>query len=185
MMEETIKKLRGNIQFDQILLKNFINLTAEEKECVRRWRNHLEVRKWMYNDHEIRPEEHEAFIKSLKDSRKDFYYLVFHEEKPIGVLTFTRLDLRNRNAYFGLYANPEEKVPGAGLILEKTAIRLAFEILKLHTLKLEVIEDNLRAINLYRSAGFKEEGRLKEFVFKDGTWKDVIVMGMINPYEKP
>ncbi len=28
--------------------------------------------------------------------------------------------------------------------------------------------------------GFEEEGRLREFVFKDGRWKDVIVMGMIK-----
>jgi len=45
---------------------------------------------------------------------------------------------------------------------------------------LEVFEDNTAAINLYKNFGFQEEGRLKEFIFKDGKWKDVIIMGMVN-----
>jgi UDP-4-amino-4,6-dideoxy-N-acetyl-beta-L-altrosamine N-acetyltransferase len=42
------------------------------------------------------------------------------------------------------------------------------------------METNERAINFYRKTGFSEEGRLKEFVFKDGKWLDVIVMGIIK-----
>lgn len=175
------ESLRKNIELGKVFLKNFVNLNEEEKETVRRWRNHIEVRKWMYTDHEISKEEHEEFIESLKKDKKNFYYLVYEENKPVGVITLTRVDFNNRNAYFGIYANPEEKIHGAGLVLEKSAIKLAFEIAGLHTLKLEVIEDNQRAISFYKRMGFVEEGRLREFVFKDGKWKDVLVMGMIKP----
>lgn len=181
------ENLRKNIELGEVLLKNFVNLSQEEKEMVRRWRNHPEVRKWMYTDHEISEEEHMEFLEKLKEDKKNFYYLVLKDGKAIGVLYLNRVDFRNRNAYFGIYANPEEKIHGAGLVLEKTAIKLAFEVTNLHTLKLEVIEDNEKAINFYKRMGFLEEGRLREFVFKDGRWKDVIVMGMIessNP-EKP
>jgi len=61
---------------------------------------------------------------------------------------------------------------------------LAFDITHLHTLRLEVIADNERAVNFYKNFGFCEEGRLKEFVFKDGKWCDVIVMGMIKGEQK-
>lgn len=57
---------------------------------------------------------------------------------------------------------------------------LAFDTAHLHTLKAEVIETNKRAINFYKKSGFSEEGRLKEFVFKDGKWQDVIVIGIIK-----
>ncbi|MDW8463861.1 MAG: formyltransferase family protein [Geminocystis sp.] len=60
------ESLRKNIRLGDVLLKNFINLTQEEKEMVRRWRNHPEVRKWMYTDHEISRGEHEEFIERLK-----------------------------------------------------------------------------------------------------------------------
>jgi len=55
---------------------------------------------------------------------------------------------------------------------------LAFEHLKLHTLKLEVLENNERAINFFKKLGFKEEGRLREFVFKEDIWYDAIIMGI-------
>ncbi len=174
------ENLRRNIELGDVLLKNFVNLNEEEIEMVRMWRNHPEVRRWMYTDHEISKEEHINFIDSLKGDNKNFYYLVYKGRKPVGVMYLNRLDPKNRNAYFGIYANPEEKIHGAGLILEKSAISLAFDVAQLHTLKLEVIEDNERAINFYKRMGFEEEGRLREFVFKDGRWKDVIVMGMIK-----
>ena len=49
-----------------------------------------------------------------------------------------------------------------------------------HTHQSEVIDGNEKAINFYKKSGFKEEGQLKEFVFKNDKWLDVIVMGIIN-----
>lgn len=176
-LSETLKK---DIEMGEVCLKNFINLNLEQREMVRRWRNHPTVRQWMYSDHEISQSEHYHFIQRLAESQRDFYYLLYSREQAIGVLCLNRVDFRNCNAYFGIYANPEERIHRAGVLLEKAALHLAFDIAQLHTLKLEVIEDNERALNFYRRMGFQEEGRLKEFVFKDNQWKDVVVMGMIK-----
>ncbi|MGC8557245.1 MAG: UDP-4-amino-4,6-dideoxy-N-acetyl-beta-L-altrosamine N-acetyltransferase [Fervidicoccus sp.] len=170
--------MKSNILIDDIELKNFVNLNENEIELVRIWRNHTDVRKWMYTDHEISKEEHLNFIENLKKDTKNFYYLLSKDQKYIGVISLSRLSVKNRNAYFGIYANPLEKVPNAGIILEKASLKLAFEVANLHTLKLEVVENNERALRFYKRMGFKEEGRLKEFVFKEGSWLDVIVMGI-------
>jgi UDP-4-amino-4,6-dideoxy-N-acetyl-beta-L-altrosamine N-acetyltransferase len=69
-----------------------------------------------------------------------------------------------------------------GKILMDCLKNIAFKIAGFHTLKLEVIENNKRAINFYKTLGFTEEGRLREFVYKNDRWLDVIVMGMV--YEK-
>jgi UDP-4-amino-4,6-dideoxy-N-acetyl-beta-L-altrosamine N-acetyltransferase len=57
---------------------------------------------------------------------------------------------------------------------------LAFDTVELHSLKLEVIEENERSVDFYMKIGFKEEGLLKEFVLKDGKWLNVIIMGILN-----
>jgi len=57
---------------------------------------------------------------------------------------------------------------------------MASNIFGLHSLKLEVIEDNKKAIEFYKKKGFEEEGRLREFVLKHGKWLGVIIMGIIN-----
>ncbi len=54
---ELISILKENLRVGNITLRNFINLNPDELELVRTWRNHPEVRKWMYNDQEISKEE--------------------------------------------------------------------------------------------------------------------------------
>ena len=91
------------------------------------------------------------------------------------------MNKKHKSAYLGIYANPECKEKGRGKVLLKLLLKVAFDFFKLHTLKLEVFEDNNAAINLYKKLGFQEEGRLKEFILKDGKWKDVIIMGKTEP----
>jgi len=177
MNTETID-LKKNIELNGAELINFVNLTDDEKEMIRNWRNHENVRNMMYSDHVITIEEHTKFIDGLSNEMKNFYWMVRKNRENIGIISLNKVDFKNSNAYIGIYINPY--LSGIGRLLIEYLKKLAFYETKLHTLKLEVIEDNERAISFYKKAGFKEEGRLKEFVFKTNKWLDVIVMGIIN-----
>jgi len=177
-MNGEIIDLKKNIRLNGFELINFINITDDEKEIIRNWRNHENVRKMMYSDHVITIEEHSKFIAGLRNDLKNFYWMVRRNRENIGTISLNRVDFKNSNAYIGIYTNPY--LSGMGRLLNECLKKLAFDEGKLHTLKLEVIEDNEKAINFYKKEGFKEEGRLKEFVFKTNKWLDVIVMGIIN-----
>jgi UDP-4-amino-4,6-dideoxy-N-acetyl-beta-L-altrosamine N-acetyltransferase len=171
--------LKRDFFWANILLKSFVNLTSEEKKMVRNWRNSKAVRKWMYQDHIISSEEHEVFLLKLKEDTKNFYWLAKDKDGVyLGVISLNRIDVRNKNGYLGIYVNPILNVSGIGNTLIEYLKELAFKKARLHTLKLEVIDLNERAINFYKKFGFKKEGRLKEFVFKDKKWYDVIIMGI-------
>lgn len=170
--------LRINFVFEDINLYNFINLTGEEIEMIRKWRNNENIRKWMYNDKIIEKDKHVNFINSLKSKPNVGYWVVKKDEKYVGVLDITKIDTKNKNAYLGIYGNPEEKIEGRGKILAKAMKKLAFEELGLHSIHLEAIEDNERAISYYEKIGFKKEGNLREFVFRNNKWKNVNVLGM-------
>jgi len=173
--------LKTDYDFEDITLKNFITLTEEEQELVRNWRNDENVRKWMYSDAIISSKEHVSFITHLQDDTKNCYWLVNTKKgEQIGVIDLNKINFKNKNAYLGIYANPDCKLKGKGSLLIEHVIKLAFEICEFHTLKLEVIDTNKKAISFYKKSGFIEEGRLKEFVFKNGNWNDVIVMGIIK-----
>lgn len=177
-MNSEIMDLRRNIELNDADLINFINLTDDEKEMIRNWRNHESVRNMMYSDHIITIEEHSKFIVRLRNESNNFYWMVRNKGKNIGTISLNRVDFKNFNAYIGIYSNPD--LSGKGGLLIECLKFLAFNKAKLHTLKLEVIEGNEKAINFYKKSGFMEEGRLKEFVFKNGKWHDVIVMGILN-----
>lgn len=169
-----------NILLSEVTFINFPNLNSEEKEMVRVWRNNESVREWMYQDHIITEEEHNNFITKLKNDNKNIYWLLKNiSGEYIGVVSLNKIDFRNKNAYLGIYSNPESKLHTGKLIFSSLK-ELISNVIPLHTLKIEVIENNERAIKFYKKSGFNEEGRLKEFIFKNGTWYDVIVMGIIN-----
>lgn len=172
--------LRRNFDLGGFRLINFVHLGAGS-ERVRGWRNQEGVRKWMYSDHVISKKEHLRFIEGLAKDRKNYFWMVEDQEGGVGVISLNKVDFKNKNAYLGIYTNPNGRRRDAGKVMIHLLKQLCFEIARLHSLRLEVIDGNERAVRFYRKIGFRKEGRLKEFVLKEGRWRDVIVMAMINP----
>lgn len=71
---------------------------------------------------------------------------------------------------------------GNGIGTEACALLLrhAFDDLNLNRVYLQVFETNERAIGLYKRAGFKVEGTLRQSAFIDGRWVNVLVMAILR-----
>ena len=138
---------------ENIELLNFIDLNIEEKEMILKWRNHPEIRKWMYNQDEIKLEEHLNFIESLKSRKDKLYFLVKKEEEFIGVIDFTQL-VEKKSVHMGIYSNPNLK--GNGKILLNKIIDYSFNNLKVERIFSEGLMENEKAYILYKSFNFKD-----------------------------
>jgi len=173
--------LKGVMPFNEYKIINFTALSREEKLEILKWRNHDDIRKWMFNDNIIEENSHLNFIENLKCDRKNYYWRLSDERNcGPGVISINKIDTINKNAYLGIYKNPYITGGQAGTSLINALFYIAFKKLELHTLKLEVTFDNRRAINFYLKKGFREEGRLREFLQRNGRRADVIVMGIIS-----
>ena len=173
-----------NYCLNDLNLINFVNLTEQQKTYIHSMRNHEDVRSWMLHDEPIDLADHLRFCKRLETDRNCIYYLVRRKNADLGVIYITGIDLSNRNGFLGIYANPFLREIGhKGTFCMQALDFLAFPIVGLHTLKLEVLENNYRAIGLYIKSGFAEEGRLKEFVPRNGSWVDMLFMGKRNAAE--
>jgi RimJ/RimL family protein N-acetyltransferase len=69
---------------------------------------------------------------------------------------------------------------GLGRTCTKFAIDYAFRELNLNRVYLSVLATNERAIRLYQSLGFLDEGRLRAAQFKNGQRIDVILMALLR-----
>jgi len=136
-------------------VKNFINLTLDEKKEVLEWKNHKDIRKWMYNKNKISLENHLKFIDSLKDDKLRLYFKVDN----LGVINYK---IKNSYAEIGLHKNPTKTK--VGNVLMQKLIEYGFNELKLNKLLLYVYEDNLNAINLYKKFGFIEIDRKNNLI---------------------
>ena len=86
--------------------RNFISLSEEEKKMVLEWRNHINIRKWMYSDEPIEIKHHMAFIESLNQRDDCSYWIVSKEQKNIGVFSITNIDYENSTVESGYYKDP-------------------------------------------------------------------------------
>jgi RimJ/RimL family protein N-acetyltransferase len=104
------------------------------------------------------------------------------EPAIIGYVQIAGINVVHRSAELGIRIGVEKN---RGLGYGKEALGLAVEFcwshLNLNRLQLVVFKHNHRAIDAYRSAGFKKEGLLRKAAFIDGAWVDVVLMAALRP----
>lgn len=69
---------------------------------------------------------------------------------------------------------------GYGTDTMRTVCRFGFDMMNLHRIELHVFSENLRARRAYQKVGFREEGVLRDGIFKYGHYMDDIVMGLLE-----
>ena len=95
----------------------------------------------------------------------------------IGRCGVTRLDWKNRLGELGVALAPGSRGKGFGTDAIAVLTRFCFRELGLHKLKVSVYAFNQAAIRCYERNGFQTEGILKNELYRDGAWRDVVVMG--------
>lgn len=167
---------------------------AAEKSCVRPmihadlervlvWRNHPDVRRYMYTQHEITLDAHQRWFEhSLQDPRK--HLLIFESaNQSLGFVNFIEL-ASGCIADWGFYAAPEAP-KGSGRRLGLAALDYAFNQLKLHKICGQALAYNERSIRFHQSLGFQQEGTLRDQHFDGERYHHVICFGLLSDEWRP
>ena len=125
----------------------------------------------------------EAYIREAqKDPTKEVFAIVDRKEHGhVGNIALQRIDRRNRQAELAIILG-EKKVWGRGFGYEAVRILLGygFTALQLHRVYCGTTADNLPMIVLAERIGMRKEGILKEAMYRDGTFVDVILFGILE-----
>ncbi len=130
------------------------------------------------------PEE-EAFVSNAmnpKDRNRAFDFAVTTlQGKYIGGCSFFDFNHRTGIVTIGIaIADKNFWGKGYGTDALRTLLRLLFHELNARKVMLNVFAFNERAIACYKALGFREEGRLKEQVYRDGTYHDEVIMALFR-----
>lgn len=87
---------------------------------------------------------------------------------------------RSHAASLGMGVHDDFTGKGVGSALLGELIDMADNWLNLKRLELTVYTDNAAAIALYRKFGFEEEGLLKAFAFRSGSYVDAYAMARVR-----
>jgi len=156
-------------------------LDPENIETVRGWINDPQVHEWMLAGHVpvSKGEEGAFFDKAQEPDSYHFEIWRLDDRRMIGVCGLQHVDMVHRHAEIGIVVGDigsQSKGHGADAI--RTLARFAFEVLGMHTVQIGYIDGNERAAHLYRRLGFKDAGRLREFHFIRGRFRDAVLLDM-------
>lgn len=148
---------------------------------VVRWRNDKMVMDGLFSFMPISvSEQRQWFAKTICDfSRR--YFIIEHEGQAAGTIQIVDIDHKNKKAEIGgLIVDPEHRGKGIAKDAVLKITDFGFNDLNLHRLELEVFADNDKAVRVYESCGYEREGILKEYVYKNGRFRDVLIMARIR-----
>ena len=111
---------------------------------------------------------HEEHLKVIDENNKMIgYVILIGLENPNKIIELRRLVIAEKGKVYG-----------------RETLRLikkyCFEQLGTHRLFLDVVEDNLRAQNLYRSEGFVQEGLLREAHKTETGYKNLLLLSILQ-----
>jgi len=103
------------------------------------------------------------------------------DDTSIGVMAFLNYDVLQFKAELRkLIGNPKMRGKGLGKEATRLWIRYGFESLDLIKIYVNTLETNLANIRLNEDLGFRVEGILRNEIFVDGVYHDVLRMGLLR-----
>lgn len=135
-------------------------VTYDDLPMVLVWRNHPEVRRFMFTQHEISLDEHRDWFARVSHDPSRRLFIVEEVQEAIGYVQFNSVSPGGVTDW-GFYARPDAP-KGSGRKLGVVALQHAFRELKLHKVCGQAIESNQASINFHSRLGFRLEGVLRE-----------------------
>ncbi len=162
-------------------------MTYEDTEDIVRWRNSDNVRKNFIYQALFTKQGHENWIKTMIETGKVVQLMICEQEsgRAVGSVYVRDIDRTHNKAEYGIFIGEEDaRGKGYGTAAAQLMIQYCFEELKLHRLFLRVYARNKQAIRSYEKAGFVKEALLRDDVYIDGRYQDIVLMGILNNQEE-
>jgi RimJ/RimL family protein N-acetyltransferase len=121
------------------------------------------------------------YEKIISDkSRVTFAIETIKDKRYIGNTGLMSIDWRNRKGKLWIYIDKKFWGKGYGKESVSSLVKYAFNSLNFNKVSLDVAIFNQQAIRLYKSVGFKKDGILREDIFLQGRYIDVLRMSILK-----
>jgi RimJ/RimL family protein N-acetyltransferase len=166
-----------------------VRLRADERSDIPsfiQWLNDPDVREHLLVDLQISQANEEQWFESMLKSPREEQPLAIEIKdgdgwKLIGNCSFMGLDWHTRSAEVGLFIGDKSCWDkGYGTEVMQLLLRHGFETMNLNRIYLRVHVPNQRGIRCYEKVGFVTEGRLRQAVYKNGEYQDVLIMSVLR-----
>jgi RimJ/RimL family protein N-acetyltransferase len=126
----------------------------------------------------------QEWLEKKLESDTDMYWFAIRaleDDRLLGDITLSVINWGSREAFTGIGIGAREFWgKGYGTEAMQLLLRYGFTELNLRRISLTVFEFNQRALRSYEKAGFRQEGRQRQFIQREGRRWDIIYMGILR-----
>ena len=154
-----------------------------DTDIIVTWRNMPSVRKRFIFRETFTRQMHENWVHTKVETGQVVQLMIcdLETDRPLGSVYLRDIDSNHKKAEYGIFIGDESaRGRGVGTAAARFMIRYGFETLGLNRVYLRVLADNPAAIRSYEKAGFQKEGLLRQDVFLEGEFKDVVWMAAVK-----
>jgi RimJ/RimL family protein N-acetyltransferase len=154
-----------------------------DTKLIQKWHNDPKIRKMArLGELPVTYTKEEGDIRVAKDSKEEIYLIVVKKStnKPIGFVRLNFIDTVSRNMWLRFVVG-DPKVWGKNFAHDALnhVLGWLFSELNIHRVTLETYATNTRAIRFFQKLGFKQEGVVRDAVYFDGKYYDIISLGIL------
>jgi RimJ/RimL family protein N-acetyltransferase len=166
-----------------------IRLRGDERNDLPKfieWLNDPDVRRYLAVSMPISQATEEQWFENMLKQPGEEHSLAIEIKdgegwRLIGNCGFFDLNWRVRSAEVGLFIGDKSCWnKGYGTEVMLRLLRHGFETLNLNRIYLRVDSENLGGIRAYQKAGFVQEACLREADFRDGKYRDDLIMSVLR-----
>ena len=177
-------RLRVEMQHAKIYLRAF-----EPDDCrnINAWRRDEEVYRLTGGNRYFVSSERDRqwVLEKILDNKAEIYLAICLAENDcmIGYISLADIDYRNGRAEWSGIVIGEKEYRGQGYATQAIYLLLeyAFDELGLHRVSGSWLAENTLSMFVGRMMGFRQEGVLRDYVYKSGKRHDMVIMSMLKP----
>lgn len=128
----------------------------------------------------VNDDDQNRWFDSITSSKNDLILVASTHIHPVGIFKIAGIDWMNRLCHIGHDIFAGQRGKGYGNKIVEAGVDFCFEILNMHRLDAEVLENNIASQKTLFNAGFKLEGKRKKAIHKCGQYLDSFVIGVLK-----
>jgi RimJ/RimL family protein N-acetyltransferase len=170
-----------------MILGKMVRLRAIEREDLPRiieWRNDPDVYRNYIEYEPLSLAMQERWFESiLAHPTEKNLIIATHDGTAIGTVGLGNIDVRGRVGEVIRFLVGDKRYRLLGQAVEALFLMLSygFDHLNLHKIYATDLATNPKMISMHKQFGFVQEATLREHVFHQGEYIDVVIMGLLRP----
>lgn len=158
---------------------NLRTVEEEDLEFIRETFNIPEVRKHLSHRGPQNLNQERTFFEEVISGDEATNLAISRNEEMIGLISLTEQKEEGVKE-IGLWIHPDHHGNGYGTEASKVMVSYAFNELRIHKIIAKAMESNPGSQRIWEKLGFQREGELRENTFRNGSYEDVYLYGVIE-----